>query len=78
MCFASCKHTFVVLQLSYANTHPMFTKHNFPNFYRMVPNVRNLDVARVEFVRQRGWKRVGTLCQDDPRYTLVRIHTRLG
>ncbi|KAF0286675.1 Gamma-aminobutyric acid type B receptor subunit 2 [Amphibalanus amphitrite] len=59
-------------RLSYANTHPMFTKRNFPNFYRIVPNVRYLDVARVEFVKLHGWKRVGTLCQDDPRYTLVR------
>ena len=50
----------------------MFTKRNFPNFYRIVPNVRYLDVARVEFVKLHGWKRVGTLCQDDPRYTLVR------
>ncbi|XP_043240223.1 gamma-aminobutyric acid type B receptor subunit 2-like isoform X2 [Amphibalanus amphitrite] len=58
-------------QLSYANTHPMFTKRNFPNFYRIVPNVRYLDVARVEFVKLHGWKRVGTLCQDDPRYTLA-------
>ena len=79
LCFGFVsRHLFVVWQLSYANTHPMFTKRNFPNFYRIVPNVRYLDVARVEFVKLHGWKRVGTLCQDDPRYTLVGISRLRG
>lgn len=58
-------------QLSYADTHPMFTKENYPNFYRIVPSENELNPARVRLLLHFNWTKVGTLYQNEPRYSLV-------
>ncbi|XP_029170318.1 gamma-aminobutyric acid type B receptor subunit 2, partial [Nylanderia fulva] len=62
-------------QLSYADTHPMFTTNNFPNFFRVVPSENALNAPRVALLVHFNWTRVGTIYQNEPRYSLV--HNRL-
>lgn len=45
----------------------------FTTFFRVVPGSRNTNMAKCKFVNHFGWKRVGTVKQNDqPRYALVR------
>ncbi|GFG33518.1 hypothetical protein Cfor_02425 [Coptotermes formosanus] len=60
-----------VLQLSYADTHPMFTKQNFPNFFRVVPSENAFNAPRLKLLQEYNWTRVGTIYQNEPRYSLV-------
>ncbi|XP_029660695.1 gamma-aminobutyric acid type B receptor subunit 2 isoform X1 [Formica exsecta] len=62
-------------QLSYADTHPMFTTNSFPNFFRVVPSENALNAPRVALLVHFNWTRVGTIYQNEPRYALV--HNRL-
>ncbi|KAL3272277.1 hypothetical protein HHI36_022757 [Cryptolaemus montrouzieri] len=62
-------------QLSYADTHPMFTKENFPNFFRIVPSENAFNPPRLSLLREFNWTRVGTIYQNEPRYSLA--HNRL-
>ncbi|KAK9876297.1 hypothetical protein WA026_012595 [Henosepilachna vigintioctopunctata] len=62
-------------QLSYADTHPMFTKENFPNFFRIVPSENAFNPPRLSLLRTFNWTRVGTIYQNEPRYSLA--HNRL-
>lgn len=62
-------------QLSYADTHPMFTKENFPNFFRIVPSENAFNSPRLSLLREFNWTRVGTIYQNEPRYSLA--HNRL-
>ncbi|XP_014479443.1 PREDICTED: gamma-aminobutyric acid type B receptor subunit 2 isoform X2 [Dinoponera quadriceps] len=62
-------------QLSYADTHPMFTTNSFPNFFRVVPSENALNAPRVALLLHFNWTRVGTIYQNEPRYALV--HNRL-
>ncbi|XP_011871039.1 PREDICTED: gamma-aminobutyric acid type B receptor subunit 2-like isoform X1 [Vollenhovia emeryi] len=62
-------------QLSYADTHPMFTTNSFPNFFRVVPSENALNAPRVALLTHFNWTRVGTIYQNEPRYALV--HNRL-
>ncbi|XP_066144261.1 gamma-aminobutyric acid type B receptor subunit 2 isoform X2 [Euwallacea fornicatus] len=62
-------------QLSYADTHPMFTKENFPNFFRIVPSDNAFNAPRLALLKEFNWTRVGTLYQNEPRYSLA--HNRL-
>ncbi|XP_032683094.1 gamma-aminobutyric acid type B receptor subunit 2 isoform X2 [Odontomachus brunneus] len=62
-------------QLSYADTHPMFTTNSFPNFFRVVPSENALNAPRVALLLHFNWTRVGTIYQNEPRYSLV--HNRL-
>jgi len=64
-----------IVQLSYADMHPMFSKKNFPNLYRIVPSENEFNEPRVELLRKFNWTRVGTLYQNKPRYSLA--HNRL-
>jgi gamma-aminobutyric acid type B receptor len=66
-------HTYAVaiLQLSYADTHPMFTKQHFPNFFRVVPSENAFNAPRLKLLREFNWTRVGTIYQNEPRYSLV-------
>lgn len=64
----------LLLQLSYADTHPMFTTNSFPNFFRVVPSENALNAPRVALLGHFNWTRVGTIYQNEPRYALVRIH----
>lgn len=59
------------LQLSYADTHPMYDHMKFPNLYRIVPSENQFNFARLELLRQFNWTHVATLYQNDPRYSLV-------
>jgi gamma-aminobutyric acid type B receptor len=59
------------LQLSYADTHPMFTTNSFPNFFRVVPSENALNAPRVALLLHFNWTRVGTIYQNEPRYALV-------
>lgn len=62
-------------QLSYADTHPMFTRENFPNFFRIVPSENAFNPPRLSLLREYNWTRVGTIYQNEPRYSLA--HNRL-
>ncbi|KAF5284264.1 hypothetical protein FQR65_LT00265 [Abscondita terminalis] len=62
-------------QLSYADTHPMFTKESFPNFFRIVPSENAFNKPRLSLLREFNWTRVGTIYQNEPRYSLA--HNRL-
>ncbi|XP_044594203.1 gamma-aminobutyric acid type B receptor subunit 2 isoform X2 [Cotesia glomerata] len=62
-------------QLSYADTHPMFTSDNFPNFFRIVPSENAFNAPRVALLNHFNWTRVGTIYQNEPRYALA--HNRL-
>ncbi|XP_036322849.1 gamma-aminobutyric acid type B receptor subunit 2 isoform X3 [Rhagoletis pomonella] len=61
-------------QLSYADTHPMFTKDAFPNFFRVVPSENAFNAPRLALLKQFNWTRVGTLYQNEPRYSLPHNH----
>jgi len=60
-----------ILQLSYADTHPMFTKQHFPNFFRVVPSENAFNAPRLKLLQEFNWTRVGTIYQNEPRYSLV-------
>lgn len=62
---------FVRAQLSYADTHPMFTRKSYPNFFRIVPSENAFNAPRVELLKAFNWTRVGTLYQNEPRFALV-------
>ncbi|XP_031786895.1 gamma-aminobutyric acid type B receptor subunit 2 isoform X2 [Nasonia vitripennis] len=62
-------------QLSYADTHPMFTADSFPNFFRIVPSENAFNAPRFALLAQFNWTRVGTIYQNEPRYALA--HNRL-
>lgn len=62
-------------QLSYADTHPMFTSSSFPNFFRVVPSENAFNAPRVSLLIHFNWTRVGTIYQNEPRYALA--HNRL-
>ncbi|CAL7939276.1 unnamed protein product [Xylocopa violacea] len=62
-------------QLSYADTHPMFTSDSFPNFFRVVPSENAFNAPRVALLMHFNWTRVGTIYQNEPRYALA--HNRL-
>ncbi|XP_034233337.1 gamma-aminobutyric acid type B receptor subunit 2 [Thrips palmi] len=62
-------------QLSYADTHPMFTSESFPNFFRVVPSENAFNLPRLKLLQQFNWTRVGTIYQNEPRYSLA--HNRL-
>ncbi|XP_035725822.1 gamma-aminobutyric acid type B receptor subunit 2-like isoform X2 [Vespa mandarinia] len=62
-------------QLSYADTHPMFTSKSFPNFFRVVPSENAFNAPRVALLMHFNWTRVGTIYQNEPRYALA--HNRL-
>ncbi|XP_048507202.1 gamma-aminobutyric acid type B receptor subunit 2 isoform X2 [Athalia rosae] len=62
-------------QLSYADTHPMFTQASFPNFFRVVPSENAFNAPRVALLQHFNWTRVGTIYQNEPRYALA--HNRL-
>ncbi|XP_029660696.1 gamma-aminobutyric acid type B receptor subunit 2 isoform X2 [Formica exsecta] len=60
-------------QLSYADTHPMFTTNSFPNFFRVVPSENALNAPRVALLVHFNWTRVGTIYQNEPRYALTPV-----
>ncbi|KAJ3651049.1 hypothetical protein Zmor_017112 [Zophobas morio] len=62
-------------QLSYADTHPMFTKDSFPNFFRIVPSENAFNSPRLSLLKEFNWTRVSTIYQNEPRYSLA--HNRL-
>ncbi|GFY44346.1 ANF_receptor domain-containing protein [Trichonephila inaurata madagascariensis] len=61
--------------ITYADTHPMYTKDNYPNFFRAVPSETAFNPARVALLKYYNWTRVGTLYQNSPRYDLP--HSKL-
>ena len=60
-------------QLSYADTHPMFTRKSYPNFFRIVPSENAFNAPRVKLLQAFNWTRVGTLYQNEPRFALVSV-----
>ncbi|ROT67337.1 putative gamma-aminobutyric acid type B receptor subunit 2-like [Penaeus vannamei] len=60
-----------ITQLSYADTHPMFSAVKYPNFFRMVPSDKEFNHPRVHLLQRFNWTRVGTLFQNEPRHALV-------
>ncbi|KAF4532633.1 hypothetical protein B566_EDAN009814 [Ephemera danica] len=63
--------------LSYADTHPMFTADNFPNFFRVVPSENAFNAPRLRLLEAFNWTRVGTIYQNEPRYSLHWIKNEL-
>jgi len=61
------------LQLSYADTHPMYTTEGYPNFFRIVPSEAAFNPARVALLSHFNWTRVGTIYQNSPRFSLVSV-----
>lgn len=57
-------------QLSYADTHPMFTRDAFPNFFRVVPSENAFNAPRMALLKVFNWTRIGTIYQNEPRYSL--------
>lgn len=53
----------------------MFTKENFPNFFRIVPSENAFNPPRLSLLKEFNWTRVGTIYQNEPRYSLA--HNRL-
>ncbi|XP_075731596.1 gamma-aminobutyric acid type B receptor subunit 2 isoform X2 [Rhipicephalus microplus] len=72
---AKASQFFQLVQLTYADTHPMYTLENYPNFFRVVPSESVFNQARVALLKHFNWTRVGTLYQTNPRYALP--HSRL-
>lgn len=64
-----------IAQLSYADMHPMFSKKNYPNLFRIVPSENEFNAPRIRLLRLFNWTLVGTLYQNNPRYSLA--HNRL-
>ncbi|KAL5235333.1 hypothetical protein ACI65C_002742 [Semiaphis heraclei] len=60
-----------ITQLSYADTHPMFSNTDFPNFFRVVPSENAFNAPRLALLRHFNWTRVGTIYQNEPRYALA-------
>ena len=50
----------------------MFTPESFPNFFRVVPSENAFNLPRLKLLQQFNWTRVGTIYQNEPRYSLVR------
>ena len=63
-----------LVQLTYADTHPMFTEKSFPHFYRVVPSENEFNPPRLSMLRYYNWTRVGTLYQNMAKYALVRAY----
>lgn len=61
-------------QLSYADTHPMFTRDAFPNFFRVVPSENAFNAPRLALLKAFNWTRIGTIYQNEPRYSLPHNH----
>ncbi|XP_042145188.1 gamma-aminobutyric acid type B receptor subunit 2 [Ixodes scapularis] len=72
---AKASQFFQLVQLTYADTHPMYTLESYPNFFRVVPSESVFNQARVSLLKHFNWTRVGTLYQTNPRYALP--HSRL-
>ena len=62
----------IYLQVTYADTHPMFTARSFPHFFRVVPSENEFNEPRLALLKQYNWTKVGTLYQNQARYSLVR------
>ncbi|XP_066944177.1 gamma-aminobutyric acid type B receptor subunit 2 isoform X10 [Macrobrachium rosenbergii] len=69
----AAKHWHIV-QLSYADTHPMFSASKYPNFFRMVPSDKDFNMPRIHLLQKFNWTRVGTLFQNEPRHALAHNH----
>ncbi|XP_068205833.1 gamma-aminobutyric acid type B receptor subunit 2 isoform X7 [Palaemon carinicauda] len=69
----AAKHWHIV-QLSYADTHPMFSASKYPNFFRMVPSDKDFNMPRMHLLQKFNWTRVGTLFQNEPRHALAHNH----
>ena len=65
-----------LVQLTYADTHPMFTEKSFPHFYRVVPSENEFNPPRLSILRYFNWTRVGTLYQNSAKYALVSYLSR--
>ncbi|XP_031640680.1 gamma-aminobutyric acid type B receptor subunit 2 isoform X1 [Contarinia nasturtii] len=61
-------------QLSYADTHPMFTRDAFPNFFRVVPSENAFNAPRMALLKAFNWTRIGTIYQNEPRFSLPHNH----
>ncbi|XP_047740705.1 uncharacterized protein LOC108679805 [Hyalella azteca] len=63
-----------ITQLSYADTHPMFSAVKYPNFFRMAPSENEFNLPRLQLLRTFNWTRIGTLYQNKPRHALSHNH----
>ncbi|XP_028968581.1 gamma-aminobutyric acid type B receptor subunit 2-like [Galendromus occidentalis] len=76
---AKASQFFELVQLSYADTHPMYSDENYPNFFRVVPSEAAFNPAMVSLLKHFNWTRVGSLYQTNPRHSLPQnaLHTEL-
>lgn len=49
----------------------MFTRENFPNFFRIVPSENAFNHPRLSLLREFNWTQVSTIYQNEPRYSLA-------
>lgn len=52
----------------------MYTSDSYPNLFRVAPSHSVFNKARVALLQLFDWKRVGTIYENSPRYSLVCIH----
>lgn len=60
------------LQMSYSDTHPMFTEKTYPHFFRIIQSENEYNPPRLSVLRYFNWTRVGTLYQNQAKYALVK------
>ncbi|XP_007256952.3 gamma-aminobutyric acid type B receptor subunit 2 isoform X2 [Astyanax mexicanus] len=69
---AQSLQAFNLPQLSFAATAPAFAnKSRYPNFFRVVPSDSAVNPALLKLLSYYGWRRVGTLTQQEERFTEV-------
>uniref|UniRef100_A0A8B9LKZ3 Gamma-aminobutyric acid type B receptor subunit 2 n=1 Tax=Astyanax mexicanus TaxID=7994 RepID=A0A8B9LKZ3_ASTMX len=67
---AQSLQAFNLPQLSFAATAPAFAnKSRYPNFFRVVPSDTAVNPALLKLLSYYGWRRVGTLTQQEERFT---------
>jgi hypothetical protein len=49
----------------------MFTARSFPHFFRIVPSENQFNEPRLALLREFNWTRLGTLYQNEAKYSLV-------
>lgn len=52
----------------------MFTRDAFPNFFRVVPSENAFNAPRMALLKVFNWTRIGTIYQNEPRYSLPHNH----
>ncbi|XP_074593513.1 gamma-aminobutyric acid type B receptor subunit 2-like isoform X2 [Brevipalpus obovatus] len=74
---AKASRFFNLIQLTYADTHPMFTGKTYQNFYRVVPSDFAFNPARIALLQRFNWTKVGYIYEKGGRYELIKLANEL-